>query len=140
MLGVRGNHVGDPAGAEKTFAHMQREIARMWSQFAGLEYTHRWRGLVCFGLGLRPSIGRRPQDRSIYFGYGYHGTGVSTASWTGRELARWLTGAAGGDTLVPTHLPAILRGRSPRFPLAFLRRQYLRAGLAYYRLRDWLDY
>ena len=36
------------------------------------------------------------------------------------------------------YLPAIIRGRPPRFPLAFLRRQYLRAGLAAWRLRDWL--
>lgn len=140
MLGARGNPVGDPAGAERTFAGMKREIARMWPQFADLEYTHQWRGLVCFGLGLRPSIGRMPDDPSVYFGYGYHGTGVSTASWSGRELARWLAAAPAASELLPPQLPAIMRGRSPRFPLAFLRRQYLRAGLAFYRLRDWLDF
>ena len=26
-----------------------------------------------------------------------------------------------------------------KFPFAFLRRQYLRAGLMFYQLRDWLD-
>ncbi len=139
MLGARGDTVGAPAGAEKTFAFMKREIARLWPQFADLGFTHQWRGLVCFGLGLRPSIGRMREDPSVYFGYGYHGTGVSTATWTGRELARWLAALPGERELLPPQLPAIMRGRSPRFPLAFLRRQYVRAGLAYYRLRDRLD-
>lgn len=139
MLGARGDHVGSPSGADRTFAWMKKEIAAMWPQFADLKFTHQWRGLVCFGLDLRPSIGRMAEDKSVYYGYGYHGTGVSTASWTGRELAKWIAGTEADDQVLPMHLPAIMRERSPRFPLAFLRRQYLRAGLAWYRLRDRLD-
>ena len=139
MLGGRGNHVGDPAGAERGFARLKRDIAAMWPGFADLEYTHQWRGLVCFGRNLRPAIGRMPEDPSVYFGYAYHGNGVSNATWTGRELARWLAGPESGDDILPLHLPAIMRGRTPRFPLGFLRRQYLRLGLAYYKLRDYLD-
>jgi len=139
MLGGRGNHIGDPAGAERDFARLKTEIARMWPRLADLEYSHQWRGLVCFAMNLRPAVGRMPEDPSVYFGYGYHGNGVSNASWTGRELARWLAGPDSGDNILPTHLPAIMRGRTPRFPLGFLRRQYLRAGLTYYRLRDFFD-
>jgi len=65
--------------------------------------------------------------------------GVNTATWSGRELARWLAGNESSNDLLPKHLPAIVRGRPPRFPLAFLRRQYLRAGLGFYRLRDFFD-
>ncbi len=139
MLGGRGNHVGDPAGAEHGFEGLKREIARMWPRLADLEYTHQWRGLVCFAMNLRPSIGRMPEDPSVYFGYAYHGNGVSNATWTGRALARWLAGPDSGNDILPMHLPAIMRGRTPRFPLGSLRRQYLRAGLAYYRLRDFFD-
>jgi len=139
MLGGRGNHIGDPEGAECDFARLKRDIAAMWPRFADLEYTHQWRGLVCFGRSLRPSIGRMPEDPSIYFGYAYHGNGVSNATWSGRELAKWLAGPESGNDILPRHLPAILRGRTPRFPLGFLRRQYLRLGLQYYRLRDYLD-
>ena len=139
MLGGRANAVGDPAGAERTFAGLRQSIARMWPQFADLEYTHAWRGLVCMTLSYRPSIGRMPEDDSIFFGYGYHGNGVNNASWTGRELANWLAGKPSSGDLLPNHLPAIFRGHAPRFPLAFLRRQYLRAGLAFYRVRDFLD-
>lgn len=139
MLGGRANHVGDPAGAEQTFSGLKQEIARIWPQFADLKYTHQWRGLVCFARNLRPAIGRMPEDKSIYFAYGYHGNGVNSATWSGRELANWLAGDTSGAQLLPMHLPAIMRGRPPRFPLAGLRRQYLRAGLGFYRLRDWLD-
>ena len=136
MLGGRANHVGDPAGAEQTYSELKQSIARMWPQFADLEYTHQWRGLVCFALNLRPSIGRMPEDKSIYFAYGYHGNGVNSATWSGRELAKWLAGKTPGNNDLPMHLPAIMRGRPPKFPLAFLRRQYLRAGLIFYSLRD----
>ena len=139
MLGGRANHVGDPAGAEQTFAGLKRSIAQMWPRFADLEYTHQWRGLVCFARNFRPAIGRMPEDTSVYFGYGYHGNGVNNATWSGREIARWLAGEPSSSDPLPRHLPAIIRGRPPRFPLAFLRRQYLRAGLAFYRLRDYLD-
>ncbi len=140
MLGGRANHVGDSEGAEQTYAGLKQSIAQMWPQFADLEYTHQWRGLVCFAMNFRPSIGRMPEDPSVYFGYGYHGNGVNSATWSGRELARWLAGPNSTKDLLPTHLPAIMRGRPPRFPLAFLRRQYLRAGLGFYRLRDFFDF
>ena len=139
MLGGRANHVGDPEGAEKTFAELKQSITQMWPQFADLEYTHQWRGLVCFAINFRPSIGRMPEDPSVYFGYGYHGNGVNSATWSGRELAYWLAGKNASKELLPTHLPAIMQGRPPRFPLAFLRRQYLRAGMGFYRLRDFFD-
>jgi glycine/D-amino acid oxidase-like deaminating enzyme len=139
LLGGRANHLGDPEGAEQTYAGLKHSIAQMWPQFADLEYTHQWRGLVCFAMNFRPSIGRMPEDPSVYFGYGYHGNGVNTATWSGREIARWLAGAASSRDLLPKHLPAIFQGRPPRFPLAFLRRQYLRAGLAFYRMRDYFD-
>ena len=139
MLGGRANHVGDPEGAEQTFAGLKQSIAQMWPQFADLGYTHQWRGLVCFAMNFRPSIGRMPEDPSVYFGYGYHGNGVNSATWSGRELAYWLAQKNASKDLLPLHLPAIMRGRPPRFPLAFLRRQYLRAGMGFYRLRDFFD-
>jgi hypothetical protein len=81
------------------------------------------------------STGDVSEDPSAYFGYGYHGNGVNSATWSGRELAYWLAGKNASKDLLPRHLPAIMQGRPPRFPLAFLRRQYLRAGIGFYRLR-----
>ncbi len=140
MLGGRANHVGDSEGAEKTFEGLKNTIAEMWPHFKSIEFTHQWRGLACVALSLRPSIGRMPDDTSVYFGFGYHGNGVNTATWTGRELAKWIAGKASNNQHLPMHLPAIVRGRPPRFPIAFLRRQYLRAGTTMWKLRDVLGW
>jgi len=130
MLGGRANHIGDPAGAEATFAELKRSIAEMWPQFADLEYTHQWRGLVCFALNFRPSIGRMPEDKSVYFAYGYHGNGVNTATWTGKQLADWI------GTATSPPMPQIIQGMARRYPLAGLRLHYLRAAIAFSSWRD----
>ena len=136
MLGGRGDHTGTPAAAEKTHQFLQSSIGAFWPAFKGVEIAHKWRGLVCFTQSFRPSIGRMPDDKSVYFGFGYHGNGVNTATWAGRELACWLAGKMSGNEIVPKHLPAIVRGQTPRVPLAFLRKQYIRAGIAVWKLRD----
>ncbi|MEM7207717.1 MAG: FAD-binding oxidoreductase [Pseudomonadota bacterium] len=136
MLGGRGDHIGDPAGADAAGEYQRQCIGQRWPAFEGIEFTHQWRGLVCFTRNFRPSIGRMPEDKSIYFGFGYQGTGVNNATWTGRELAKWLAGEHASDDLDPRHLPAVYRGRAPKIPLAFLRRQYVRLGLAAYKVRD----
>jgi glycine/D-amino acid oxidase-like deaminating enzyme len=138
LLGGRGDTSGDPRSAERVYAHLRQRIATIWPAWRGVEITHRWRGLICFTFGLRPSIGKFPEDPSVMFGFGYHGNGVNTATWTGRELARWLAGSNAGDETDPTHLPALVRGLGRRFPVASLRRTYARLGTIYFRLKDML--
>lgn len=136
MLGGRGDAGGAPRTAEQVYRRLERRIGAIWPHWREVAITHRWRGLVCFTFGLRPSIGKFPDDPSVSFGFGYHGNGVNTATWTGRELAYWLAGSNAGDRPEPQHLPALVRGLRPRFPLPALRRWYTRLGLAYYRLKD----
>src|SRR5690606_41664053 len=66
--------------------------------------------------------------------FGYHGNGVNTATWAGRELAAWL--AAGERAPCPDTVPRMLRGLCARFPVASLRLAYLQARLAVLRLQD----
>lgn len=139
MLGGRGDARGDPQGAARVYAALEGRIGELWPHWRGVDITHRWRGLVCFTLGLRPCIGKFPDDPSVMFGFGYHGNGVNTATWAGRELAYWLAGSNASEDIEPRHLPALVRGLRPRFPLPALRRLYVRLGLAYYKLRDAMD-
>jgi glycine/D-amino acid oxidase-like deaminating enzyme len=136
MLGGRGDVSGEPRAADRMYAHLQRRIAEIWPHWRDVAITHRWRGLVCFTFGLRPCIGKFPDDPSVMFGFGYHGNGVNTATWTGRELAYWLAGSNASEQTEPQHLPALVRGLRPRFPAPGLRRLYTRLGLLYYKLRD----
>jgi glycine/D-amino acid oxidase-like deaminating enzyme len=138
LLGARGDASGDPQSAERIYEGLRERIATIWPGWRDVAITHRWRGLICFTFGLRPSIGKFPDDPSVMFGFGYHGNGVNTATWTGRELAYWLAGSNAGDQAEPTHLPALVRGLRPRFPVASLRRTYARLGTVYYMLKDLL--
>jgi len=138
MLGGRGDASGEPRKAEQVYAQLQHRIATIWPHWRDIPITHRWRGLICVTNGLRPSIGKFPDDPTVMFGFGYHGNGVNTATWTGRELAYWLAGSNSSDRTEPEHLPALVRGLRPRFPIPALRRSYARAGMMYYRLKDLL--
>src|SRR5690606_13500978 len=101
------------AGARATFAALSRRIGEMWPHFRDVPIDYRWHGLICITLRLTPAIGRLDVDRSVLFAYGYHGNGVNTATWSGKQLADCIAGA--GDRLLDS-LPAMFRGISPRFP------------------------
>ncbi len=115
---------------------MIRRMGEIWPAWREVEITHRWRGLVCFTAEQTPSIGKFPDDPTVFFGFGYHGNGVNSATWTGRELAHWLARHNQPSEPEPLHLPAIVRGLTRRFPLPGLRRTYIKAATAYYRLLD----
>jgi glycine/D-amino acid oxidase-like deaminating enzyme len=136
LLGGRGDATGEPRLAGRMFDRLQRRIAEIWPHWRDVTITHRWRGLICVTYGLRPSIGKFPDDPTIMFGFGYHGNGVNTATWTGRELAYWLAGSNASDRIEPQHLPALVRGLRPRFPIPGLRRTYARLGTMAYKLLD----
>ena len=139
MMGGRADFVGTSQGAEETALRLSDFVAEMWPEWKDIEVEYTWRGLVCFTTKLRPSIGRLPQDPSVYFGFGYHGNGVNNATWTGREIARWMMGSNARDDLTPNHLPAVVRGMTPKFPFAGLRRFYAKTGVAWHRFLDRMD-
>lgn len=136
MVGGRGDFKGTLKGAAVTRQYLRDEIARLWPEWAHVESEYNWRGLVCFSSRLAPTIGRFPDDPSVYFGLAYHGNGVNNATWSGREIAKWLAGGNTGDNPKPEHLPAAVRGFAPRFPIPGLRQQYARAGVAWHKFKD----
>jgi glycine/D-amino acid oxidase-like deaminating enzyme len=88
---------------------------------------------------LTPALGRLSEDPTVLFAYGYHGNGINTATWSGKQLADWLAATGARAARTPDSLPLMMRGISPRFPLASLRLRYLQARLALFRLQDALD-
>ena len=136
MLGGRGAMAGHPRAADGIYRWMERRLGQIWPHWRGIEISHRWRGLVCLNTEGRPSIGKFPDDPTVMFGFGYHGYGVNTATWTGRALAEWLAGSNSGDAVIPNHLPAVMRGLVKPFPLPGLRKLALQAAMSVNRLRD----
>ena len=130
MFGGRGHTTGHPAGEAETYRRLEAMLKKIWPKWSDVEIDYRWHGLICVTGTMAPSVGRLKDDNSIFFGYGYHGNGVNTATWTGKQLADWI-----GSGKEP-RLPGIIRGLTGRFPLAPLRLKYLRAGIAF---SAWLD-
>jgi len=130
LFGGRGLSNGNRADEQRTYTRLVETLRRIWPAWSGVEIEYRWHGLICFTGSLYPSIGQLDDDASVYFGFGYHGNGVNTATWCGKQLADWI-----GKGAAPA-LPAIIRGLSRRYPLPALRRRYLQVAIA---VSSWLD-
>jgi glycine/D-amino acid oxidase-like deaminating enzyme len=139
LFGGRGSSSGSNPLAERTYADITAAMRRFWPLWKEAQIDFRWHGLVCFTRRQTPSVGRLEEDPSIFFGFGFHGNGVNTATWTGRQIAGWLAKETRDESSVPDSLPVMMRGISGRFPLPRLRRHYLQARLAMFQLADRLS-
>lgn len=135
LFGGRGHSTGGSTGTAANFRLLHSRLRQLWPAWSDVALDFCWQGLVCFTRRLTPALGRDDEDHSVYFAYGYHGNGVNTAVWAGRELANWIT--KGGRA--PESVPVMIQGMPGRFPLASLRTWYLRARLATMRFADEID-
>jgi glycine/D-amino acid oxidase-like deaminating enzyme len=133
MIGGRGDNIGHPDGAHKTVAGIHAKFAQLWPEWSHVEFEYSWRGLICFNQNFTPAVSQLSGDDSVFLGYGYHGNGVATATWSGKTLANWIATEKLPDS---NALPAIYHGRSPRFFIPKLRKVYGRIGLEYYLTLD----
>ncbi len=131
LFGARGHARGSRAGERATYRRMTATFRRLWPEWADVEIEYRWHGLICMTASLRPGIGRLRDDPFTFFGFGYHGNGVNTATWAGKQLAGWIARGR-----APEELPRLARELPRRYPLPALRRAYLGTGLV---VANWLD-
>lgn len=131
LFGGRGSTNGSASNEQRTYDAMERRFRAIWPAWSEVEFEYRWHGLICMTASLCPTIGQLASDKHVYFGFGYHGNGVNTATWTGQQLANWI-----GTGREPKELPAIVRGLSRRYPLPALRQSYLRFGIFVARQLD----
>jgi glycine/D-amino acid oxidase-like deaminating enzyme len=135
LFGARGGTSGTPASEARFRTWLERRLGEMWPAWAGIATTHFWSGLVCLSANLTPMVGRVPDEPSVFYGLAYHGNGVTTATWTGRALARSIAGA---DDSGGVGIPALMAAPPRRFPLPAWRRRWLQAAYLWYRLKDML--
>jgi glycine/D-amino acid oxidase-like deaminating enzyme len=131
LFGARGHTRGTCEGERATYRRIIETFHRLWPGWADVEIDYCWHGLICMTASLRPGIGRLRDDRHTFFGFGYHGNGVNTATWAGKQLADWIA-----QGRAPDSLPRLARELPRRYPLPALRRAYLRTGLV---VANWLD-
>ena len=133
LFGGRGSANGSEASAARNYGQLTarfREVFPEWRD-AGIDY--RWHGLVCMTRRRTPAIGRLDDDPSVFFAFGYHGNGVNTSTWAGKQLADWI---GTGELAAPKSLPPVIQGLAGRFPFPGLRLRYIQAAIALYRLSD----
>ncbi|MDJ0608115.1 MAG: FAD-binding oxidoreductase [Kiloniellales bacterium] len=131
LFGARGDSRGDAASAARMRAWLTGRFREVFPAWQSVEISHFWRGLIAMTRRLTPAVGRLDEDESVFYGFGYHGNGVNTAPWTGRQLARMVAGQKSNRAL-----PAAIAGPAPRFPFPALRIWYLRAATLAYRFTD----
>lgn len=139
MFGGRGSSSGQDAAADRTYDQLVARFRQLWPAWKDIRIDYKWHGLICMTWRQTPSIGRLPDDPSVFFGFGYHGNGVNTSTWTGKQIADWLANSTLEAVSAPDSLPLMVRELSGRFPLPALRRHYLQARIALFRLTDWLN-
>jgi glycine/D-amino acid oxidase-like deaminating enzyme len=138
MWGGRGSSSGEPAGTRKNYEALIARLYEVFPEWRNIEIEYRWHGLVCLTRRLTPAIGRLKDDPTVFFGFGFHGNGVNTATWTGQKISDWIGGSRIGDRRSPIDLPAPVRGLSERIPIPALRLYYAQARIAMFRFTDWL--
>ncbi len=131
LFGARGDVTGSPRGGDRMRAWMTRRLGQVFPGWQDVPVSHFWRGFICVTRTLTPAVGVLEDDPGVWYGFGYHATGVNTAPWVGMMLARCVAGRQDARAL-----PAVMRGPPPRFPLPAARLWALRCAYLYYRLRD----
>ncbi len=92
MFGTRGGLKASEAASLRVRARAQRDFARMFPAWVGVEQTHFWSGLVCMTSTLQPFVGPIPECANAYAAFGWHGNGVAMASHGGHLLADIVAG------------------------------------------------
>ncbi|WP_343722054.1 FAD-binding oxidoreductase [Herbaspirillum seropedicae] len=125
LMGGRGPF-GEPQGPAD-FAHLERSVALLFPQLAGVQYEYRWSGRVAITRDFLPHVHEPAPGLSIALGY--NGRGIAMATTMGQRLAQRLIGPAG------TAFPFPVSTIAP-IPLHGLQRFYIAAGVAWYSVLD----
>jgi glycine/D-amino acid oxidase-like deaminating enzyme len=117
-----------PRSTRRSAEILQRELAQVFPELAGVGIEYAWSGNVCFTPDLLPRAGRLD---GVHYALGYAGHGVAMASWLGDAIADALLGRADRNPFgaLPFRAIPLYRGEPWFLPLA---------GLAY-KVLDWLD-
>jgi glycine/D-amino acid oxidase-like deaminating enzyme len=136
MFGGRGSANGNSVSADRNYTRLIARMHELFPRWRDIQIDYRWHGLVCMTRKMTPSIGHFADDRTIFFAFGYHGNGVNTATWSGKQVADWLATSSPASTTVPASLPAVVRGIPDRFPLPSLRLAYAQGAIAMRRMAE----
>jgi len=132
LFGGRGDTQGTATAGGCQAAETLKALTNVMPALSDARIAFAWRGLVCLTARRTLAVGVDPDDASVAFAFGCHGSGTATMPWAGRLAADLVTGAAR-----ETDVPAVFRGLPQKLPPSnAVLRLGLRATYGIYGLRD----
>jgi glycine/D-amino acid oxidase-like deaminating enzyme len=129
LFGMRGGLSLRPGERRQVARTIRANFALMFPAWAAVEIEREWSGLVCLTGAFTPFAGPVPGAEGLYAAFGWHGSGVSAASWSGHLVGRMMAGEA-------IRLPGPIATPPRRFPLPAFRRPLMRLAYAWYGWKD----
>ncbi|MFN0262298.1 NAD(P)/FAD-dependent oxidoreductase [Tepidamorphus sp. 3E244] len=140
MFGGRGGTATDPASVAKMRDTLRRAFDRMFPNWANVETTHFWNGLLCMPSDMKAFCGQVPGSARVFASMGYCGSGVAMSSLLGTATAQMAiqatTANEPGRIAVPDSIPSVFRKPPARFPFAAFRNLGLKLAYGVFTLRD----
>ena len=134
LFGTRGDIIGSDQSNLDRAKIMEKFFKNIFPDWASISIDYNWRGLIAMSQKLTPSIGKI-ENEEIYYGFGYHGVGVSSAPWTGNQLSK-LVFSSNSKNL---NISKVYKGLPKKFIFPKLRIFYFRLAVLFYNIKDKLN-
>ena len=134
LFGTRGDFIGSDQSNLDRAKIMEKFLKNIFPAWSNVSIDYNWRGLIAMSQKLTPSIGKI-ENEEIYYGFGYHGVGVSTAPWTGKQLSKLVFSSNSKDL----NISKIYKGLPRKFIFPKLRIFYFRLAVLFYNIKDKLN-
>ena len=134
LFGTRGDFIGSDKSNLDRSKIMEKFLKNIFPEWSNISIDYNWRGLIAMSQKLTPSIGKI-ENEEIYYGFGYHGVGVSSAPWTGKQLSELVFSSNSKDL----NISKIYKGLPKKFIFPKLRIFYFRLAVLFYNIKDKLN-
>ena len=134
LFGTRGDFIGSDQSNFNRSIKMEKFFKDIFPDWSKVSIDYSWRGFIAMSQKLTPSIGKI-ENEEIYYGFGYHGVGVSTAPWTGKQLSKLVFSSNSKDL----NISKIYKGLPKKFIFPKLRVFYFRLAVIFYNIKDKLN-
>ena len=134
LFGTRGDFIGSDQSNLDRAKIMEKFFKNIFPDWVNISIDYNWRGLIAMSQKLTPSIGKI-ENEEIYYGFGYHGVGVSSAPWTGNQLSK-LVFSSNSKNL---NISKVYKGLPKKFIFPKLRIFYFRLAVLFYNIKDKLN-
>ena len=134
LFGTRGDFIGSDQSNLDRSKIMEKFFKNIFPDWSNISIDYNWRGLIAMSQKLTPSIGKL-ENEEIYYGFGYHGVGVSSAPWTGKQLSKLVFSSNSKDLNIST----IYKGLPKKFLFPKLRIFYFKLAVLFFNIKDKLN-